>query len=263
MKTIFRVLAPLLVLLWLVPPVHAVGSNIPAEVQSAATRGLELFKSKTSTQPRLYGFSGAEDVNRTTLGRGFRIYYVDPDKLRSQAQPKSLLAIAYPAEVWEFVVTLDGQPKSFLTIARQDGQYQMVRFGGDATDFDVAAGNFVRFAKERDAAIEPVVVKAGPVHYFTGKFGEQELIVAEARTGGGLNGSGDADYTRLRDASEIVKHLQDVQKNTPRGEMSGGGSPSAQSENTSRWAQLWAVSGLVMIGGVLGTLHLFRRARAR
>lgn len=202
----------LLVLLLAAGAAGAETATVPAQVQEAAARGLELFKTGAGAQS-----ANAEAAGRVTLGEGFQVHYVDADRLRS-ASPESLLALVTPQELWEFTVNVDGQAKTFVTIGYEDGEYRIVHFGGNAADFGAAMTNFGQLT----AGVQPTLVKAGPVYYLVGRVGTDEVVLPAVA-------SAEAE---LRPASELVRYLQQVQQNSVPGQR-GGHDPAVQDGSMS------------------------------
>lgn len=236
MKVVLRILVSILTLFCFLSPAYGAGSGIPKEVLSAAEQGLTQFRDKVASQPTPYGFTSADEVKRVTLGEGFQVFYVDADKLANATSTADLLTLADPAQVWEFTLNLDGQPKSYLTIGQENGQYQVVHFGGDAAPLGTALGNFRKFAKEKAENAEPTLVKAGPVYYIVAKIGTQEYVIPAVHPErAGVTGG--MDNTQLRAGADIVRHLKAVQKDgaydpTAPVSMGGGGQ-----KVPSRWFQ--------------------------
>lgn len=195
-------------------PLHAMDAGLPEEVLSAAKEGLPQFKSMIGKEPSLYGYSDSEELNRIELGEGFRIYYIDSEKLMNDPNSQNLLSLVYPSDAWEFIVTLDGKPKSYLTVAPEDGKYKVVSLGGDATDFGIALENFRRFASEKGGG-EPILVKVGPLYYLTAKIEAAEFVIPNVGPEKAYVADG-MDNTRLWEASKVIASLKELQKTPPR-----------------------------------------------
>jgi hypothetical protein len=232
---------------------------VPAEVRSAAEKGLDLFKSKVGPKATTYGFTSSADVSRVTLGQGFQVHYVDGDKLRNSS-PNSLLGLVAPQKVWEFTVNLDGMPKSFLTIAYEDGEYRVVHFGGDAQDFGMALQNYGDLLAAKGANSQPIVIKAGPAYYLAGTIGSQEFVLpavssAKAEMVGGMS------YSEMRPANEVVQYLQKIQRESVPGRRGGGADSGIQNATvtaSSRNVILIVTLGLCL-AGVAGAAAYFRQ----
>ncbi|NGQ96294.1 hypothetical protein G3578_14100 [Brevibacillus sp. SYP-B805] len=180
-------------------------SDIPTEVKQAAEEGLALFQSKVSGNPTSYGYHDASEVKQTTLGEGYQIHYVNGQKLENDNKG-SLLDISEAADVWEFTVDLNGQPKSFLTIAFEDGKYRVVEFGGNAAAYGDTMKKFKQKTNQK-----PILVKAGPAFYFVKKSGSDELVLpAVTEKQASILGLDDA--TSFKPSSEVVKMLKEIQK---------------------------------------------------
>ncbi|KRE49912.1 hypothetical protein [Paenibacillus sp. Soil522] len=82
-----------------------------------------------------YNFNSAEEVKSTKLGKGFQVWGLDKEKLEKSNSTK-LLDVVKPLNKWSFVVTLNGQPKTLITIGLENDQYILISGGGDASDFN-------------------------------------------------------------------------------------------------------------------------------
>lgn len=195
---------------------------VPAEVQAAAARGLDQFKAMVGPKAAMVGFADSGEVGRATLGEGFQLHYVDGDRLRSAGGSDSLLALVHPVDAWHFTVDLDGTPKSFLTIAFEDGEYRAVHMGGDAGGYGAALANFRELTAARGVEVDPTLVKIGPALYFVAQLGAEEFVLPA-----GADWLGEMDDARLWPAGQVVQMLKERQQNDGPGARGGAvGGPS-------------------------------------
>ncbi|EST55069.1 hypothetical protein T458_09765 [Brevibacillus panacihumi W25] len=208
-KSLFSKIIPvtLLILSLLVVPATGAKSEVPDDVQKAAEEGIDLFKSKVSLKPELYGYKDADEVKDVTLGEGYQIHYVNGDKLKADKKG-SLLDISEESDVWQFTVDdLNGQSKSFLTIALEDGEYQVVRFGGNPEVYQVSVEKFKK-AKNK----KPKLVKAGPTFYLVDKNSKEELVLPVVSINNPLF-QGTLSNQEFTSSSKVVDVLKEIQEN--------------------------------------------------
>lgn len=230
MRRIIALLSALLALCLLAGTAYAQAPSpsIPPEVEELAKQGLEMFKIKAGPKATLFGFADSEEVSQVTLGPGHQLHYLlDADKLRN-ASGDSLLDLVTPAQSWLYTVNVDGVSKGSLIIAFSEGRYQMVDFGGFRPDYGIALGNWHRLVSEKGASVEPVLIQWGIDYFFAAKVGTQEFVLTTESPARAQNGfAGGMDYTRLRPAADIVRHLQKQQQEAARRQPGSGGGSSA------------------------------------
>ena len=210
--------------LWGIPANGA--SQIPEEVYLAAQKGISFFKAKVGPHAEKYGFKDIDQVDRVTLGRGFRLHYIGPERLAT-GRTESLLDLVDPVDAWEYTVDVDGSPQAFLTIGLEDEVYRVVHFGGDATNFGKTYDNFERFVTARSAKTVPTLVKAGPVYYFVGVVANEEVVLPALSEANASQANG-MDNTELRSASEVVRYLREQLRGSVEVELGGIGSTTAR-----------------------------------
>lgn len=209
--------------------IFAESSAIPQDVLTVANDGVKFVKTKMESNPERWGFSDVNEVNRLTLGEGFRVNYIGSDKL-SKASGNSLAELIDPniIETWEFTLDLDGNPKVFLTVAFENGAYQVVHFGGNADSFGIAKSNFKSLANDKGVTSKPTLISAGKTYYFLSELNDEELILPVKS---GSNAS-IKDNDQLRPASEIINELKDIKKDSAEGTRRGGSTSNIASTTT-------------------------------
>ncbi|QGU94897.1 hypothetical protein GOM49_07095 [Clostridium bovifaecis] len=131
--------------------------NVPNEVKLAAESGLVIFKNMVSENPNNYGYLNLDEVNKTVLGDGFKIKYVNPNKLK-KSDNESLSELVDDTNCWEFIALVDGKPKSFITIGKINGEYKLIQFGGNPEKF---YNSFKKYNNTDDKNLEPQIIKMG------------------------------------------------------------------------------------------------------
>jgi len=192
--------------------------SIPQEIMRAAEEGLIKVKARLNAVRNLegWGFNNVEEVNRLTLGEGFRINYLDGDKLR-QYQGKSLIELINPKifETWRFNLHLDGIPKTFMQIGLRDGKYQYVGMGGKAEEFNNAITKLKRLTNEKGVSSKPILFSTGNYFYLIEIIDNEEFVMPIKWS----SYDKETNYDKLIPASEIIEKQQEIQKNWVEGEV--------------------------------------------
>jgi len=231
MKKINVLLLILAVSLLSVNYVFAKSSNdVPNEVYIAATKGLDTFKTVVSQRPSDYGFASQSEVEQVTIGKGFKIYYINPEKLKS-SDGSSLTDLSMDSNTWEFLILLNGKPKSFMTIGIEEGQYKVVHFGGDASVFGHTLENYNMKAKEKNIISSAQLLKSGLVYYFVAKDNGKEYILP-AIPPEKAKSFGNMDNSNFKTSNEVITYLKGVQKNDGN-QLEGVFSKSSEINNNS------------------------------
>jgi len=104
------------------------GPGLPAEPRTAAAAGLPVFLGKIppGMEPS-YGFVDRAQLDRASLGAPYELWALDPRRLDG---PASEVLVA--SDEWRFPLLCDGEMRSLLTVARKDGRWTAVDFGGAA-----------------------------------------------------------------------------------------------------------------------------------
>jgi hypothetical protein len=130
-RTFLKILTVIgFILIFQIPFLSPADDAIPPEVLSAAQEGIEIFLKDAQT-PSLYefGFSGKEEANNATVGKGFEVFTVTPDSLLSAGASQDLASLAISTNQWEFVIEAGGKAKVLLTVAIMNGRWTPVAIG--------------------------------------------------------------------------------------------------------------------------------------
>ncbi|SDJ86965.1 hypothetical protein [Paenibacillus naphthalenovorans] len=234
--------------------------TIPPEVQNAAKEGMKAFKELVSKDPVAYGYKNADEVAQTTLGEGHEVYYIDGNKAIAAPDSSNLSSLAVSANQWEYIVYLNKEARSFLTIGFEDNQYKVVQFGGDSKDFKIAKSNFETLTKEKGDII-PKIIKSGNVRYLTAVIGGQELALPDVPKGKEML-AGNKDNSRLWLTSDIVKFIKTTKQNYDKhtGEKPTSGYIAV--ENSNKSTNKYVMLSLAALISIFLALMFYKRKKA-
>jgi hypothetical protein len=104
---------------------------IPPEVRDAGRAGLPgMLQAIPERDLAFYGFADPQEFSRTTLGEPFRLYTLDPEEIIDFAEGHLGSMEERPTDHWLFPVICDGRPRTVLTVAFLDGNWQAIEIGG-------------------------------------------------------------------------------------------------------------------------------------
>lgn len=234
---------------------------IPDGVEAEALRGLESFKRDAANRPAAYGSADATEVQKATLGSALQIHRVKWKDVQA-ANEGSLLSITTPISAWKFVVEVDGQPRTALTIALEGDRYQMVSYGGHGPEYGFAVRDFVRMTGGRDhAQVKPVLVEDG-ILFLVGKVGTEELVLSDQPPARAAHAGG-VPNDQLKPAREAVKYLKEIQAKPSPGLLSGvapAHTPETATSNATN--RIVPLGMLALLGAVLTGWFLWKRRTA-
>lgn len=154
---------------------------VPPAVVDAAQRGLEILREAASADPGKWRFASKEQVAAVELGSGVEVLGLGTEVLKAEADKdaageaagdatddasgtasESLLAWVDTTlrETWLFPVAVEGAPITYLQVQKgEDGTYEFVGFGGDASGYGIALDAFRAASDESAAPTAPVVLQ--------------------------------------------------------------------------------------------------------
>lgn len=191
----------------------------PEEINSFANaEGLRNLKEMVSEDPIGFGFSGKEEVDHLQLGEGFRINYIDPDKLRLADKQTSIKSILKETNQWEFVVLSNGKPKSFLTVGYENNALKVTSGGGTSVDFGIAYKKLLSSTTNRSTV---TLVHDKGIRILVAEQDKTEMIIPEIspKKSAYLRG---IDNTELAASADLMSVLKDAQ-NAPDQDRDSGG----------------------------------------
>ncbi|KEO82013.1 hypothetical protein [Tumebacillus flagellatus] len=251
-NTITFLLGILACVCFLAVPSYAATASVPSQVIQVANDGLKVFKERAAQAPLKWGFSDATEVAQMSLGEAFQIQVVDPEKLKKGISDK-LLELSHPNNEWLFLTYVNDQPKSFLTVGIEKGEYHLISYGGKAKEFGDALHTFQDSVQNSD--IKPIVVKDKNVHYLVTNMSGQEFNVPDTSASNKMKQTARMDNTKAWPSSLTVKLLKDQQANSSQVDDAG---VMTEKSAPIQW-QLPTL--LLMIGGFLYSVILVYRKR--
>ncbi|SDY25802.1 hypothetical protein SAMN05421736_101793 [Evansella caseinilytica] len=151
--------------------VHA-KSEIDDELMSfVQTDGIAIFQELVSQDPEGHGYDNVKQVERTEVGEGFKIHYIDNEKLRAANNQSSISSIVKASNEWLFFIELEGKPKSILTIEQQNDGYGVISAGGNSEN----ASKILNILKEGSDE-EILLVQDQGINFFVSLENEIEYV---------------------------------------------------------------------------------------
>lgn len=103
----------------------------PEEVVSAAEQGLISFSQNIPSQNlSQLGFLSQDEISKSQLGEAFQVYTIHPNDLLNFGQNISdITSLLTPANLWNFLILVNGQAKAVLTVDFFNDQWTAVGIG--------------------------------------------------------------------------------------------------------------------------------------
>ncbi len=143
----------------------------PAEVVKAAEAGLVnfsmLIKDRAVKSPAPAVAKMEKSISTAAVDFGFRVYTVEPAKLMG-SDVNTLAGAVTPMNIWRFIVKSEGKAVSLVTVAKVEGKWQAVSFGGEGIAGEMEqlkktwseeAGYEMRFVRIHQAKADVVQVR--------------------------------------------------------------------------------------------------------
>ncbi|WP_010273517.1 hypothetical protein [Paenibacillus senegalensis] len=185
-------------------------NSVPDEVMAAAEEALNLYREYVTDRPKEYGFEEPEEANLLTLGDGHQVYSLNMDKLWQESNADSLLALSDLSEEWEFIVLYDSEPRSFLSVGKneQSGQWEALGFGGTSLYFAQQLKLFEEWTAGERTEDRPYIVRDGSSRYIVANLQgiEHSLPV---HPDAGEQDTAISDRAQLIPASEAIAQLKE------------------------------------------------------
>lgn len=165
----------------------------------------------SKTAMKYASFVGGDDYDRTWR-------WGLPKKLKAADDNKKIKSITRSAEEWDFVILLDGKPKSFLTIGKEGSEYTVISVGGSAEDFGEAYDKLISSVGNKD---KPVLVKSKGVRILVGEKNDSEFIIPgiSEQKSALLSGISNKSATPSK---ELISSLKEMQSADNQDHDSGG-----------------------------------------
>lgn len=237
--------------------------NIPPEVVSTAEQGINLFKKLASESPTDYGFSSVDEVNRMELGQGYQLYRIVPEKLKSDENTDSLVKISELSDEWEFIVKVNGEPKSFLTVGKtkDDNRLVVTGFGGKSETFMESMTNFDRITSTSNKTSTPLIVKEGNIRYIVCLIDDIEYNMPDVPPGPKSLLTGNTDNTQIWPSYQTVTFLKQQLLNDDGN--STGGANYIKEETVISKNFILNTTTVILIAGILLVAMIFKKRRVK
>ena len=271
-KIICSIAGALLVFTNMLSPASAAQlGDVPAEVRAVALNGLDTFKNAAIPEPAHFNFANKEEVLNATISEGHQLHYVDPAKLKS-GKTSSLLAVSKTVDAWKFIVYAGDVQRGSMIVAREDGIYKTVEFGGDTPDLGIALSNFRKLRGAKGIQGKEELVQFGPTFYLVGKSGNKEWVLP-AFSQGSVDYASNLSYDGLYDSEPIVNSLKEKQEEydsssesqfggaptgTPTTSEQAAAPPAASNMAESNEGTKYLTWGIALIGALLAILWVVR-----
>lgn len=205
-------------------------STIPKEVITTAQEGLNSLKSRIDYKN--FGYSSPEALNSAYIGDGFSVYNVDSNKLlQSNTENDDFLSLKTSSNEWIFLVMLDNKAVSLLRVAKQEGQYAVVYFGGNSSELHSALQNFKKTLTEKgNKNPNTKLVSIGWDEFFLVEKAKGKEYILSSKNPDEYNKS--FNNTTLRTSNEVLTPLKQIVKENREKQLRGedpkfGGSTSS------------------------------------
>ncbi|MFQ5813456.1 MAG: hypothetical protein ACE5I2_09770 [Anaerolineae bacterium] len=112
-------------------PSMAYTASPPDEVLAAAEKELPAFlKAIPSSELAQHGFNSADEVAEATLGEPYEVFTMIPEAIKAYRAGTRLSALLTKTNTWYFPVMVGGEPRTILTVALVEGEWEAVDIGG-------------------------------------------------------------------------------------------------------------------------------------
>ncbi len=188
-------------------------NEIPDEVLQVAERGVSMYKNIVKSDLSKWGLATEEEVDQAAYYEGFEVVFLKGE-ITSVPSNISLLDlqrdVKYPE--WTIVIGINGEPKTYLTVAKLDGvNFEVAEIGGNAEYFAHAREAFRNFAGD---SVKPVLLSFAMEKFLmTTKDGQEYIIPVpnnEESDAKVVSGNGVISSTQL--IAAIQKNYQEYQE---------------------------------------------------
>lgn len=188
--------------------------SVPAEVMTSAEEALSLYQEYVMDRPKEYGFEDPEEANLLTLGQGHQVYSLNMNKLLQEDNAESLLALSDLSDEWEFIVLYEGEPRSFLSVGKneQSNEWEALGFGGTSQYFAQKLNWFDEWTAGEREEENPYIIRNGSSRYIVANLqGNEYTLPVESLE----NAEEEAvpDREQLVASSEAIAELREGEGN--------------------------------------------------
>ena len=186
-------------------------AEVPEAVQEAAEEGLPtMLQAIPDEAAKQLNFSSSDEFSLASLGTPFQVFTIHPEEILNYTAGTSIEAIISAKDQWFFPVTVSGEIRTLLTVAKVDGQWQAVSIGSaglaqewadTAAQYDASTGYTHKLVRIYQATADFVLL---------GGVGGDKLLPLKA----GRVALGVKEDAEPSDPAEIIFGLQEsVRKN--------------------------------------------------
>lgn len=110
---------------------HANPGVAPSEgIKKVAKEGMKDFlKSDRIEHLHNQGFDSEDDLKNATLGDGFEIFTISPEKILDESSSQNLQSLVTSTKQWCFFITVNGEIKTIVTVALIDDKWTTTELG--------------------------------------------------------------------------------------------------------------------------------------
>ncbi|MHA6480801.1 hypothetical protein ACX1C1_02490 [Paenibacillus sp. strain BS8-2] len=196
-------------------------ASVPNHVEEFAKHeGLKKFKEILSEDPSSlmdYGYSDIDELDRAELGEGFQVHIIDPEKLQKANASTEIQSIIKKTDQWEYIVLVDGFPKSLLGVGIENGKWSVTKAGGYALDLAKSYDEMTALNPKE----KPILFYAQGIPIFLSKKDNTEIISTELLANNSKLLPNITD-SNLSTAQALISNLQLIQSSPNQNEDSGG-----------------------------------------
>ena len=104
--------------------------KVPSAVKAAAEKGLPtMLKALPQEVLAQFNFSSSEELDLASLGTPFQVYTIPPEEILNYNAGTPIGQIIFETDHWFFPVTVKGEVRTLLTVAKVEGKWQAVSIG--------------------------------------------------------------------------------------------------------------------------------------
>jgi|GEM_PF-2024883 len=105
--------------------------EVPPDILQVAQDGLARFLNTIPPEELArMGLTSTQDIRSAVLGDGYHQFTLTPDALAAYQPGEALDSILTPTDTWVFLVTVDGQARTMLTVTKVNGRWEAAEIGG-------------------------------------------------------------------------------------------------------------------------------------
>jgi hypothetical protein len=105
-------------------------AEVPSAVREAAEEGLpNMLEAIPDNIVQQFGFSSPEELNQASLETPFQVFTIHPDEILNHNASIPVGDITSETDQWFFPVTVGGEVRTLLTVAKEGDQWQAVSIG--------------------------------------------------------------------------------------------------------------------------------------